>query len=120
MLRGFSMGGAGAWHLGLHHPDVWTVFEAGAGYTETKVYAKKQDLPPYQEAALHYYDAVDYSLNGTDVPFVGYGGEIDAQLQGSKNIQTQLEVTKEAPDVLVLPGLRGEIYGGEVYGPLRV
>ena len=89
-LRGFSMGGAGAWHLGLHHPDDWAVFEAGAGYTETKVYAKKGPLPPYQEAALHYYDAVDYSLNGTDVPFVGYGGEIDAQLQGSKNIQAQL------------------------------
>jgi hypothetical protein len=89
-LRGFSMGGAGAWHLGLHHPDDWAVFEAGAGYTETKVYAKKGPLPPYQEAALHYYDAVDYSLNGTDVPFIGYGGEIDAQLQGSKNIQAQL------------------------------
>ena len=89
-LRGFSMGGAGAWHLGLHHPDEWAVFEAGAGYTETKVYAKKDTLPPYQESALHYYDAVDYSLNGTDVPFVGYGGEIDAQLQGSKNIQAQL------------------------------
>src|SRR5215831_2032777 len=89
-LRGFSMGGAGAWHLGLHHPDLWTAFEAGAGYTETKVYAKKQDLPPYQEAALHYYDAVDYALNGTDVPFVGYGGEIDPQLQASRNIQEQL------------------------------
>src|SRR5947209_7347228 len=90
VLRGFSMGGAGAWHLGLHHPDEWAAFEAGAGYTETKVYAKKAALPPYQEAALHYYDAVDYALNATDVPFVGYGGEIDPQLQASKNIQEQL------------------------------
>jgi pimeloyl-ACP methyl ester carboxylesterase len=89
-LRGFSMGGAGAWHLGLHHPDEWAVFEAGAGYTETKIYAKKGPLPAYQEDALHYYDAVDYSLNGTDVPFVGYGGELDAQLQGSKNIKAEL------------------------------
>jgi hypothetical protein len=85
-----SMGGAGAWHLGLHHPDQWSVVEAGAGYTETKVYAKKGPLPPYQEAALHYYDAVDYALNIVNVPFVGYGGEIDAQLQASKNIQEQL------------------------------
>jgi pimeloyl-ACP methyl ester carboxylesterase len=89
-LRGFSMGGAGAWHLGLHHPDEWAVFEAGAGYTETKVYAKKGPMPPYQEKALHYYDAVDYSLNGTNVPFVAYGGEVDAQLQASKNIKAQL------------------------------
>jgi hypothetical protein len=100
-LRGFSMGGAGAWHLGLHHPDEWAVFEAGAGYTETKVYAKKDSLPPYQETGLHYYDAVDYALNGSDVPFVGYGGEIDPQLQGSKNIKAQL--LKEG---LELPGLR--------------
>jgi len=101
-LRGFSMGGAGAWHLGLHHPDDWAVFEAGAGYTETKIYAKHPSLSPYQEAALHYYDAQDYSLNATDVPFVGYGGEIDAQLQASKNIKAQL--LKEGID---LPGLRG-------------
>src|SRR5436190_4951787 len=30
-LRGFSMGGAGAWHLGAHHPDVWAVVSPGAG-----------------------------------------------------------------------------------------
>ncbi len=89
-LRGFSMGGAGTWHLGLHHPDRWAAFEAGAGYTETKVYAKKTNLPPYQEAALHYYDARDYSLNGVNLPFVGYGGEIDPQLQASKNVREQL------------------------------
>jgi pimeloyl-ACP methyl ester carboxylesterase len=89
-LRGFSMGGAGAWHLGLHHPDEWAVIEAGAGFTETKVYANKSELPPYQDAALHYYDAVDYALNGANVPFVGYGGEIDRQLQASVNIKQQL------------------------------
>ena len=100
-LRGFSMGGAGAWHLGLHHPDEWAAMEAGAGYTETKIYANKESLPPYQEAALHYYDAVDYSLNGTDFPFVGYGGELDRQLQASKNIKAELE--KEG---INLPDLR--------------
>jgi pimeloyl-ACP methyl ester carboxylesterase len=89
VLRGFSMGGAGAWHLGLHHPDEWAAMESGAGYTETKIYANKETLPSYQEAALHYYDAVDYTLNGTNFPFVGYGGELDRQLQASKNIQEQ-------------------------------
>jgi dienelactone hydrolase len=89
-LRGFSMGGAGVWQTGLHHPDRWAAFEAGAGFTDTKVYAKKTDLTPYQEAAIHIYDARDYALNGTNVPFVGYGGEIDPQLQASKNIHEQL------------------------------
>jgi len=38
VLRGFSMGGAGAWHLGLHFPDKWAAEEAGAGFVETKVH----------------------------------------------------------------------------------
>ena len=93
VLRGFSMGGASSWHLGLHHPGRWAAIEAGAGYTETKRYGRRENLPPYQEAMLHYYDAVDYSLNAYNTPTVGYGGEIDAQLQASVNIREQL--TKE-------------------------
>ncbi|MGH9666601.1 MAG: hypothetical protein ACRD9L_19425, partial [Bryobacteraceae bacterium] len=60
------------------------------GFTETKHYAHRQNLPPYQDAALHIYDAVDYALNAFDVPFVGYGGEDDPQLQASVNIRRQL------------------------------
>ena len=93
VLRGFSMGGASSWHLGLHHPGRWAAIEAGAGYTETRRYGRRENLPPYQEAMLHYYDAVDYSLNAFNTPTVGYGGEIDAQLQASVNIREQL--TKE-------------------------
>ena len=93
VLRGFSMGGAGAWHLGLHHPDMWAAVEAGAGFTETKRYAKLDSIPPYQDATLHIYDATDYALNAVNVPFVGYGGEDDGQLQGSTNIREAL--TKE-------------------------
>ena len=92
-LRGFSMGGASSWHLGLHHPGRWGAIEAGAGYTETRRYGQRENLPPYQEAMLHYYDAVDYSLNAFNTPTVGYGGETDRQLQASVNIREQL--TKE-------------------------
>jgi dienelactone hydrolase len=90
VLRGFSMGGASSWHLGLHHPGRWAAIEAGAGYTETRRYGRRDNLPPYQEAMLHYYDAVDYALNAFNTPTVGYGGEIDAQLQASVNIREQL------------------------------
>jgi dienelactone hydrolase len=90
VLRGFSMGGAGAWHIGLHHPARWAAMEAGAGFTETKRYAKLKEIPPYQEATLHIYDAVDDSLNAVNLPVVGYGGEIDPQLQASTNIREQL------------------------------
>jgi hypothetical protein len=90
VLRGFSMGGASSWHLGLHHPGRWAAIEAGAGYTETRRYGRRDTLPPSQQAMLHYYDAVDYALNAFNTPTVGYGGEIDAQLQASVNIREQL------------------------------
>ena len=90
VLRGFSMGGAGAWHIGLHYPDRWAAVEAGAGFTETIRYAKINDAPPYQLSTMHIYDAADYALNAFNVPMVGYGGEIDPQLQASENIKTQL------------------------------
>jgi hypothetical protein len=87
------MGGAGAWHLGLHYPDRWAAVEAGAGFTETRRYAKLDALPAYQEATLHVYDAADYALNACNLPVVGYGGEDDAQLQAAVNVREQL--TKE-------------------------
>ena len=37
-LRGFSMGGAGTWHLGLQHPDHWAAIEPGAGFNDTQNY----------------------------------------------------------------------------------
>jgi dienelactone hydrolase len=80
VLRGFSMGGAGTWHLSLHYPDLWAAAEAGAGFTDTKRYAKQDNLPAYQDATIHIYDAVDYALNAFNFPLVGYCGEEDKAL----------------------------------------
>ncbi len=86
-LRGFSMGGAGTWHIGLHHPQRWAAMEAGAGFTETRSYAKQTDPPAHHVKLWLIYDAVDVAANVFNVPTVGYGGEIDAQLQASVNIE---------------------------------
>lgn len=91
VLRGFSMGGAGTWHLGLHHPTRWAAIEAGAGFNETRRYAKLPQLPPWQDRLLHIYDAFEYARNAFHVPTVGYGGDRDPQLQASLNIQEQLK-----------------------------
>jgi hypothetical protein len=91
ILRGFSMGGAGGWHLGLHHPSLWSSVEAGAGFAETKRYAGLESLPEYQEKALHVYDAVDYAANAFNVPIAGYGGEDDPQRQASIEIEEALK-----------------------------
>ncbi len=90
VLRGFSMGGAGAWGVGLHYPSQWAAIEAGAGFTETIKYAKLKEISDVQRQLLHVYDAVDYSLNAWDVPTVGYGGEIDPQLAASTNMKEAL------------------------------
>ena len=86
VLRGFSMGGAGAWHLGLHDPSRWSSVEAGAGFTETVKYARLKNPSSTVLKGLKIYDSVEYALNAFDVPIVGYGGENDPQARGSKNI----------------------------------
>jgi hypothetical protein len=105
VLRGFSMGGAGAWHLGLHYPQRWCSVSPGAGFTTTKGYAKSlpEPLPPYQESCLHIYDAVDYAENAFNVPIVAYGGDKDPQLQAARNIEAKLKPLNIPMTLLVGP-----------------
>ncbi len=93
VLRGFSMGGAGAWHLGLHHPDRWAAVEAGAGFTDTKKYTagRLTDLTPLQETTLHIYDAEDCALNAFNVPWVAYAGEDDPAIRCTISMREALE-----------------------------
>ena len=87
-LWGFSMGGAGAWHLGLHYPSMWSSVGAGAGFVDTYLYQKiEEPLPRYQHLPLRIYDADRYALNAADVPVITYGGELDAQLVASTQMR---------------------------------
>jgi hypothetical protein len=95
VLRGFSMGGAGTWHIGLHHPDRWAAIEAGAGFTDTRGHARIADAPEHETLAWTIYDAYLYARNSVMVPTVGYGSIDDPQLRASKLVQEQL--AKEVP-----------------------
>lgn len=109
VLRGFSMGGAGTWHLGLHRPSQWCVIGPGAGFTATHGYRGLPDkMPPYQEACLTIYDAVDYAENAFDVPVVAYAGSDDPQLQAARNIEDKLKPAGIPMTLLVAPGLKHE------------
>lgn len=91
-LWGFSMGGAGAWHLGLHHPDQWSSAGAGAGFVDFYKYQRKTEkLPSHQHKTLRIYDSLDYALNLANVPFVGYGGDMDKQLASGKMMLEKAE-----------------------------
>ncbi len=108
VLRGFSMGGAGAWHLGLHHPDKWCVMGPGAGFTTTHDYAwkGKKELPDYQEKCLRIYDAIDYVENARMIPIVAYSGGDDPQKLAADNIENRLKDLKiDAMTHLVKPGV---------------
>ncbi|MCS7044944.1 MAG: hypothetical protein NZO58_01180 [Gemmataceae bacterium] len=108
VLRGFSMGGAGTWHIGLHHPDRWCVLGPGAGFTTTHGYVKglSKPLPPYQEACLRIYDAVDYAANAFNVPIVAYSGEDDPQKLAADLMEERLrQLNITTMTHLVAPGV---------------
>ncbi len=107
VLRGFSMGGAGTWHIGLHRPDQFCVIGPGAGFTTTHGYVKlKTPLPSYQEKCLSIYDAVDYAENAFNVPVVAYSGALDPQKQAADNIAARLDKLGIPMTHLVAPGLK--------------
>jgi hypothetical protein len=109
VINGFSMGGAGTWHLGLHHPGNFCVMGPGAGFTTTHGYVGglPKQLPDYQEKCLRIYDAVDYAENAFDIPIVAYSGEIDAQKKAADNIEALLKDFNEPHQFthLIAPGL---------------
>ena len=113
VLRGFSMGGAGTWHLGLHRPAWFCVIGPGAGFTTTHGYigGLPKELPDYQEKCLHIYDALDYAENAFNVPVVAYSGEKDAQKKAADNIENALKGFKEPLKFthLVAPGLEHQM-----------
>ena len=108
VLRGFSMGGAGVWHYGLHRPGFFAVLGPGAGFTTTVGKVKFDGPPPdYVQKCLHIYDAVDYAENVFNTPVVAYSGANDPQKAAADNIEAALKGFKEPYKYthLVAPGL---------------
>lgn len=103
-LRGFSMGGAGTWHLGLHYPSLWSAIGAGAGFVDTVHHLSlKEPLSPLHEKMTKIYDAQDYALNAFNVPTIGYGGELDAQLFAGKTMHAKGKELGVSIELLIGP-----------------
>jgi predicted esterase len=86
VLLGFSMGGAGAWHLGAHYADQWAAVHAGAGFAETAQYIKLKPVnypPCYEQTLWSVYDVPNYARNLLNQPLVAYSGEKDKQIQAA-------------------------------------
>ncbi len=82
-MRGFSMGGAGAWHLGAHHPDKFASVNPGAGFVDVKNYQKLGDklatIPWWEQKLWSFYDPLACPINLVNSTLVAYSGEEDAQ-----------------------------------------
>ncbi len=82
-IRGFSMGGAGAWHLAAHHPGAWAAATPGAGFVDTEEYQKLREkaieTPWYERALWPFTNAKEYALNFFNLPVIAYSGDEDPQ-----------------------------------------
>ncbi len=85
LVRGFSMGGAAAWHFAAHYPGLWAAAAPGAGFSETTGFLrlKPSDFPDWQRKLWRLYDSTDHALNFYNLPLVAYSGEIDGQKQAA-------------------------------------
>ena len=87
-IRGFSMGGAAAWHLAVHYPDRWFAATPGAGFSETPDFLKvfqSETLKPFwfEQKLWTMHDCPVWVRNLQSVPTIAYSGEIDKQKQAA-------------------------------------
>ncbi|HKD08744.1 MAG TPA: prolyl oligopeptidase family serine peptidase [Bryobacteraceae bacterium] len=95
LIRGFSMGGASAWHIGAHYGTDFAAVAPGAGFAETKDFfgytRRGTNLTWFEEKLLHLTNATDYALNFYNVPVVAYNGDKDGQKQAADVMASNLE-----------------------------
>jgi hypothetical protein len=93
-IRGFSMGGGGAWHLASHHPGLWVAAAPGAGFSESPEYLgkfKNEPYPPsWEQQMWQLYNATDYALSFFNLPVVSYDGDQDKQKQAADMMQAAM------------------------------
>jgi hypothetical protein len=107
-LMGFSMGGAGAWHLGAHYAHQWAVVHPGAGFVDVEKYTKltPDKMPlPIEQALWGIYDVPKYARNYLNIPLVAYSGELDAQKAAADLMEAALKAEGLKMTHLIGPGM---------------
>lgn len=112
VLRGFSMGASGTWHVGLKHPGFFAGLAPYCGYVDTLRFSassnprfvRVQNLPSYQEAALQLNDAIGYAANAWVVPVVAAMGEHDPGFINHTYMEEAFAAEGLRLDNLISPG----------------
>ena len=116
VLIGFSMGGAGVWHLAAHYTDRFVAASPGAGFAETARYRKltpAQYPPKYQQILWSVNDVPGYTRNLFNIPVIAYSGELDKQIQAARVMEEAYQSQGRKLDHLIGPGM-GHKYHPEV------
>ncbi len=108
VLMGFSMGGAGVWHLAAHYTDRFIAASPGAGFAETAQYNRltPEKYPPkYEQILWSIYDVPGYTRNLFNIPVIAYSGENDKQIQAARVMEAAFaKYDRELPH-LIGPGM---------------
>ena len=108
VLMGFSMGGAGVWHLAAHYADRFVAASPGAGFAETSRYQnlKPERFPPkYEQILWSIYDVPGYTRNLFNFPVVAYSGEVDKQMQAALVMEEAFTAEGQKLTHLIGPGM---------------
>lgn len=108
VLMGFSMGGAGAWHVGAHDTDRFVAISPGAGFAETARYTNltPDKFPPlYEQKLWGVYDVPDYVRNLFNRPVIAYSGENDKQIQAARIMEEAFRENGRELTHLIGPGM---------------
>ena len=93
-MRGFSMGGAAAWHFGAHYADQWVAVNPGAGFVDVEIYQGLKDkldtIPWYEKKMWSFYDPLAVAVNLENTTVVAYSGEEDKQKQAADLMEAAL------------------------------
>lgn len=96
LVRGFSMGGASAWHIGAHYGTQFAAVAPGAGFVETMDFTGQTrrgvKLNWWEDKLLHLTNASDYAQNFFNVPVVAYNGDKDPQKQAADVMAKNMEM----------------------------
>lgn len=107
-LIGFSMGGAGAWHIGAHYADRFAIVCPGAGFAETAEYLrlKPEDYPNAIEQKLWgVNDTPAYVRNLFNTKVVAYSGENDKQKQAADRMARAFKEEGRELHHIIGPGM---------------
>jgi Prolyl oligopeptidase family len=96
VIRGFSLGGASAWHFTVHHASRWAASAPGAGFSETaeflNVFQKEKLQPfPWEQKLWRLHDATANAANLRMVPVVAYSGADDSQIQAARAVEKAMD-----------------------------